>query len=590
VRLKKALPYVLVYILAVVAIPLFFNEGWFRPFPYAEYYAGELMFSGDEAFADLRTLVEEYPNRSIGTRADRLSAQWVQRRLQETGLDARLEEFTCLVREPSVQHDRVLSVPALSLTYSATGYNVVAISPGKTAEAVIIGAHRDVSGNIQGAEDDGSGTASVIELARILSGDDHYYTYMFVSYDGEEAGLRGSEAFARSHRDVPVKLAISLDMTGWDRATTVGFYPFVSSRSASPLWTVALARNLAVSKGLHLFYFGARDGGSEIAPVTFWRARAERLTGRVPTDTGPFVDRGIPSLGLVAIQMGPYGQGQYAPIHGPVDTIDQVSAEVMERTGRFAEQYVRSLELNSFTGAMNSRFYLVSGDRVLDPHALEGFALYSCVLAIAIAVLSWRDAAAARAFGGFLRSELLWICPTLGLALASAGFPVLVRSPLGNSLTLGWFNAVWGVVTLGGTVALVYLRGRHLGKQDVSYHEVTAWQKLLLNLVYAGVFVALTALRNPFVALAAALFPITILGRVSFRAEDGRVFFSVATAAWSVISVIGMRGRMSAAAFNPVTGLTVLTNFIAISAWMMTAVYVLAVPRRGLRSDNHAAP
>jgi hypothetical protein len=32
-----------------------------------------------------------------------------------------------------------------------------------------------------------------------------------------------------------------------------------------------------------------------------------------------------------------------------------------------------------------------------------------------------------------------------------------------------------------------------------------------------------------------------------------------------------------------------LADFLTITAWMMTAVYVLTVPRRGLRSENRPA-
>src|SRR5262245_34040262 len=87
--------------------------------------------------------------------------------------------------------------------------NVVAILPGTDPvgkeRRILITAHYD-STSLQdperapGANDDGSGTAAVLEAARILSQREFPHTIVFVAFDGEEQGLAGSRLFAAKAR------------------------------------------------------------------------------------------------------------------------------------------------------------------------------------------------------------------------------------------------------------------------------------------------------------------------------------------------------------------------------------------------------
>ncbi len=586
--LRAQAPYILLLIMVLAAIPLFFGAGWFKDFPNVAVYTGPLDFSGEEALKDVLILAKEYPSRVAGTRAARLSAQWVQGRFEDIGLESQIEEFDCLARDTAVRQDQMAEVPVSFLTFTATGYNVVAKSPGRSENAVVFGAHRDVAGDYEGAEDNASGTASLIELARVLTKTTHEYTYYFVSYDGEEQGLRGSEAFIQARRGLNTVLAVSLDMTGFADAKTVGFYPFVSNRSASPLWTQALARALSGTSGLPIYQFGATEEISLNAAVTFWRVRHERLSSRVPTDTGPFVDRGIPSLGIFAGAVHG-GRGSMGTLHGPRDNTEQVSAETLQMTGRYVEQYVRSLPLNTGRDSLGSRLYYVSGDTVLSPNALYGLSIYSLAIAAAMMALTWRDSAGKygmKSFVGFLRADGPWIALSSGVAAFSAAYPALVRSAPGNSLTIVTLNAVWAVLTVAGMLVVALLRQRSLHKTDRPYHEVTAGQKALLNLSYAVSFLALMILSGPFAALEASVFPILVLGRINFRSQESRTGWSIAAVVWIAVSMFALRGRVSYAAFNPVVPRLLAADFFKISTWALTSVFMFSAPRRGTRAEE----
>lgn len=89
-------------------------------------------------------------------------------------------------------------------------------------QRIIIGAHYDVCGNQQGADDNASGVAGVLELARLLSKENLKYRIDFVAYTLEEPPFFGTENMG-SHvhakylhtNNIPVKGMICLEMIGY---------------------------------------------------------------------------------------------------------------------------------------------------------------------------------------------------------------------------------------------------------------------------------------------------------------------------------------------------------------------------------------
>jgi len=80
--------------------------------------------------------------------------------------------------------------------------NVVAVMPGKGSDSVVVGAHYDsrpFDGKAPGAEDNGSGVAALLAVARafMLAGVKPEKNVYFVGFAAEEPGLKGSAAFAR---------------------------------------------------------------------------------------------------------------------------------------------------------------------------------------------------------------------------------------------------------------------------------------------------------------------------------------------------------------------------------------------------------
>jgi len=152
--------------------------------------------------------------------------------LEKLGLDLSRPQITSITGETELVKTR------------DTAYNVVSYLPGTNDSTVIIGAHFDHLGwgssaslytgeepmIHNGADDNGSGSAVMLELAR------HYasrrgqlnYSILFVAFTGEEEGLIGSKHFA-SHMTVDsskVRMMINLDMIGRMREQDDGLVVF----------------------------------------------------------------------------------------------------------------------------------------------------------------------------------------------------------------------------------------------------------------------------------------------------------------------------------------------------------------------------
>src|SRR5690349_5198407 len=111
-----------------------------------------------------------------------------------------------------------LNVVLAPFTYNAaTYYNVVASKTGWEFPNswYIIGAHYD-SVNNPGADDDGTGVAAIMEIARILSTYDTRYSIRFIAWDREEQGKIGSTAWVSQNAGADIRGMVQLDMIGHD--------------------------------------------------------------------------------------------------------------------------------------------------------------------------------------------------------------------------------------------------------------------------------------------------------------------------------------------------------------------------------------
>jgi len=212
--------------------------------------------------------------------------------------------------------------------------------PKLREETVILCAHYDHLGVrdgklLPGADDNASGTAALLELARLFVAETNRprRSVLFVAFGAEEAGLLGSYYYV-AHPPRPLSLSravINLDMIGRDEqpsaqtdkliqipADTSNDLNLVGAFYSPELRAIIERENRSV--GLRLDDKWDRDAVLNI----LWRC-----------DHFPFLTRGVPAVWLF--------NGFTADYHTPADTPDKLNFAKMERIVRLAYRAVRAL-------------------------------------------------------------------------------------------------------------------------------------------------------------------------------------------------------------------------------------------------------
>ncbi len=134
-------------------------------------------------------------------------------------------------------------------TYPATindqpikGKNLILTIPGilKQEEEVILSAHLDSQSRqtpektAPGAEDNASGSAALLEAARLLRGHTFERTIRIIWFTGEEQGMLGSKAYVKAVQNQgAIQAVINLDMFGFDSDNDRCFEMHVGALPAS---------------------------------------------------------------------------------------------------------------------------------------------------------------------------------------------------------------------------------------------------------------------------------------------------------------------------------------------------------------------
>lgn len=204
-----------------------------------------------------------------------------------------------------------------------TGYNVSAYLPGTNDTTVIVGAHYDHLGwggptsryrgeekkIHSGADDNGSGVAALLELARMYSAkrDAPKYSYLMVAFSGEEKGLLGSTHFVRNMPvdSSKVRMMLNMDMIG---------------------------RLKDQEKGLAIFGTGTCQefktffDSLEIEDVKI----VQKESGTGPTDHTPFYNNNIPVLHFFT--------GAHEDYHTPDDVLNKIDAAGIVRVATMIDR------------------------------------------------------------------------------------------------------------------------------------------------------------------------------------------------------------------------------------------------------------
>lgn len=160
--------------------------------------------SRERLSSTIRTL-ESYGSRYASTTNLTSAANYLFDQFQRLGLRTEFDDFT-------------FSTPPLDAS------NVVATIPGRSSasDVVIVGAHYDSFSDQRpavapGADDNASGTAAILEAARVLAGTPFDFTVKVIAFSAEEWGLFGSKHYAQAARARGERIVgvVNLDMIGY---------------------------------------------------------------------------------------------------------------------------------------------------------------------------------------------------------------------------------------------------------------------------------------------------------------------------------------------------------------------------------------
>jgi len=266
------------------------------------------VFDGGKAFEHLRTVVGFGP-RPPGSAAADETRRYIRAQMSAIGVQVTDQAF-----EAKTPVGMVKMV------------NVRATIPGARAERIILAGHYDTKVfrefRFVGANDAGSSTAFLIEMARVLKARKNPWTIELLFLDGEEAfidwylgddhtyGSRHYVEEARRTADLGrIKALILVDMIG-DRDLVI------KRETNSTAWLTDAIWASAKTLGL----------GTTFVPDRF----------AVEDDHMPFLQAGVPAVDIIDLD--------YPPWHTADDTLDKVSARSMELVGRVLTAALPAIE------------------------------------------------------------------------------------------------------------------------------------------------------------------------------------------------------------------------------------------------------
>jgi hypothetical protein len=289
-------------------------------------------------------LAQDIGPRKTGSEADWRAVEYVRDSLRSYGLDVNLQEVPG-IEEPDGEH-RVGS------------WNVIGRLEGQGPDTIVVAAHHDSrSAAVPGANDDASGVAVMLEVARLTAVRSRRTHYLFISFCGEEDGLYGSRYFTRSADLSRVRAMITLELLGREEI-------LVGPAPRSPdYWAQRAFLDAA-----------RRSGVRSVAARPMWTIVPRLVDLPHSADHEPFLEAGVPAMLL----LGTYPAWTY---HTPEDTVRAIQPRALRRAATVLDRLLRDLE-ESPPSRLDEPHYL--------PVTLFGFGLViptTALLGVSLAAL-----------------------------------------------------------------------------------------------------------------------------------------------------------------------------------------------------------
>lgn len=291
-----------------------FSKGKELPLPEREPLAGRYSdFSKETLKKHVSYLSEKLEGRYTFSKNKEKAARHIEKTFKKAGLKTFTQKWRGSINEETGELINVIG------KVEGTGKKL-------KKEAVVLCAHYDhlKSENrnyFPGADDNASGVALMLELARYYAENPQPRTLIFAAFDAEEYGRLGSGHFVETYDDYKINAAINLDTVG----RLFGGRVVILNAST---W----------------------DGWPRLFADARFSAGVEAVLSKENLDSSDqisFSEKGIPSLQLFS--------GAHSDFHKTTDTPDNLDYEGMIKTGEFAKEVFTWLASSEFLPRISPR-------------------------------------------------------------------------------------------------------------------------------------------------------------------------------------------------------------------------------------------
>ena len=266
--------------------------------------------------------------RQTGTDGEKAAADYIAKRFENLGLQGKGTNgyFQTFSFKPKTNPHQKVNYTVKAGDSTITGTNIIGFINNNAENTIAIGAHFDhlgygAEGSLHrgekaihnGADDNASGVAVMLNLAEKLKGKNTSNNYLFLAFSGEEMGLLGSNYFVKNATIDTKKInyMINMDMVGRLKAdSTLAVYGV----GTSPILKQTL---------------NAHNSNFKLI---------QKESGIGPSDHTSFYNADIPVLHFFT--------GQHEDYHKPTDDFEKLNYDGMKTISNYIFEVISDLDNN----------------------------------------------------------------------------------------------------------------------------------------------------------------------------------------------------------------------------------------------------
>jgi hypothetical protein len=272
---------------------------------------------------------DKLEGRQTGSNGEKVAADYIAKRFEDLGLEAKGTEgyFQAFSFKPKTDPHQEVNYTVKDGDSTITGTNVIGFLDNKAQNTIIIGAHYDhlgygAEGSLfrgdskeihNGADDNASGVAVLLNLAQKLEEKNSGNNYLFMAFSGEEMGLLGSNYFTKN--------------------------PTINLSKANYMLNMDMVGRLKQDSTLAVYGVGTSPILKQVVKANNSKFKIiENESGVGPSDHTSFYNSDIPVLHFFT--------GQHEDYHKPGDDIEKLNYEGMETISTYIFDIISDLDDN----------------------------------------------------------------------------------------------------------------------------------------------------------------------------------------------------------------------------------------------------